>query len=181
MEIIVAITGASGAIYGLRLIEKLKNENVYLILSNEAKKIIGYETSYDIEKIKGMVKEYYEEEQMESKLASGSFNCDAMVIAPCSLKTMSAVANGFTFNLIVRAAICCLKENKKLIIVPRETPLDEISIENMLKLKKAGVIILPAMPAFYYRPRSIDDLVNYIVGKIMSQLGLKHNLYRKWK
>jgi len=181
MEIIVAITGASGAIYGLRLIEKLKNENVYLILSNEAKKIIGYETSYDIEKIKGMVKEYYEEEQMESKLASGSFNCDAMVIAPCSLKTMSAVANGFTFNLIVRAAICCLKENKKLIIVPRETPLDEISIDNMLKLKKAGVIILPAMPAFYYKPRSIDDLVNYIVGKIMSQLGLKHNLYRKWK
>lgn len=181
MEIIVAITGASGVIYGLRLLEELKDENVYLILSNEAKRIIEYETSYDIKKIKEMVKEYYEEEQIESKLASGSFNCDTMVIVPCSLKTMSAVASGFAFNLITRAAICCLKENKKLVIVPRETPLDEISIENMLKLKKAGVVILPAMPAFYYKPKSIDDLVNYIVGKIMSQLGLKHNLYREWK
>ena len=180
MEIIIAITGASGVIYGIRLIENLKNEKIHLIISKEAKKLIEYESEYKIEEIKKMATEYYEEDEIESKIASGSFKYDAMIIVPCSLKTMAAIANGFAFNLITRAAACCLKEGMKLIIVPRETPLDLISLENMIKLRKAGAIILPAMPAFYHRPKKVDDLVNFIVGKIMEQIGLEHNLYKKW-
>jgi len=117
---------------------------------------------------------------MESSLASGSFMYDAMIIIPCSLKSMAAVANGLAINLVARAAICCLKEERKLIVVPRETPLDLITLENMVKLKKAGVTILPAMPAFYHKPDDIDDLVDYVVGKILEQLGMEHNLYKKW-
>lgn len=181
MRVIVAITGASGVIYGIRLLEKLKKHETYLIISEEAKKLIGYETKYELEELKKMASEFYNEDEMESKLASGSFKCDAMVIVPCSLKTMAAIANGFAFNLITRAAACCLKEGKKLIVVPRETPLDLISIENMARLRKAGVVVLPAMPAFYYKPASVDDIINFVVGKIMEQMGIEHELYEKWK
>ena len=182
MNIIVAITGASGVIYGARLIEQLnkKNHKIFLIISKEAKKVLKYETEYDAQKLKDMATEYYEEDEMESKLASGSFSCDAMVIAPCSIKTMAAISNGFAFNLIARAAICCLKEGKKLIITPRETPLDLITLQNMVRLREAGAIILAAMPAFYHKPRSVDDMVNFIVGKILEQLGIEHDLYEKW-
>jgi len=181
MKIVVAITGASGIIYGIKLIEKLKEHDIYLIMSKEAKKIMRYETNYSLEKIKSMVKEYYDEDKMDSKLASGSFKHDAMVIVPCSLKTMAAISNGFAFNLITRAAICSIKEKRKLIIVPRETPIDLISIKNMEKLALAGATILPAMPAFYYKPKSVDDMVNFIVGKIMEQIGIEHDLYEKWE
>ena len=182
MKITLAITGASGVIYGIRLLEEIhEKHDIYLIISNNAKKIIEYETSYTIEEIESMAYRVYEEEQIEAAIASGSSDCDSMVVAPCSLKTMAAIANGLAFNLITRTAMCCLKEGKKLIIVPRETPLDAITLENMLKLKNAGAVILPAMPAFYHMPDKIDDLVNYIVGKIMEQLGIKHHLYRKWK
>ncbi len=181
MKIIVAITGASGVIYGIRLLEELKNHETYLIISEEAKKLIKYETKYGVKEIAKMASEFYNENEMESKLASGSFKCDAMVIVPCSLKTMAAIANGFAFNLITRAATCCLKEGKKVIVVPRETPLDLITIENMARLRKAGVVVLPAMPAFYYGPASIDDMINFIVGKIMEQMGIEHELYEEWK
>ena len=181
MKIVVAITGASGVIYGVRLLEELKEHETYLIVSNEAKKLIRHETKYDIGTLKKMATEFYNEDEMESKLASGSFPCNAMVIAPCSLKTMAAIANGFAFNLITRAAICCLKEGKKLIVVPRETPLDLITIENMAKLRHAGAVVLAAMPAFYIRPNSVEDLINFIVGKIMDQLGIEHELYERWK
>jgi len=182
MEIVLAVTGASGVIYGIRLLEELKNKSkVYLIISQNAKKIIEYETTYSINELKEMAYEYFEENNVESKLASGSFSYDAMVVCPCSLKTLACIANGIALNLITRAAICCLKEGRKLIVVPRETPLDLISLENMVKLKKAGVVVLPAMPAFYHKPKSIDDLVNYIVGKIMEQIGIEHNLYEKWR
>jgi len=183
MNIIVAITGASGAIYGVRLLEHLHkmNHKIFLIVSNEGKKILKYEMGYDIEYIKNFATEYYEENEMDSKLASGSFSCDAMVVAPCSIKTMAAISNGFAFNLITRAAICCLKEGKKLILVPRETPLDLITLRNMVRLREAGAVILPAMPAFYYKPRGIDDMANFIVGKILEQLGIEHDLYERWE
>jgi len=181
MDIVVAITGASGTIYGIRLLEELKKHNVYLILSEEAKKLIEYENNYDIEKIKSMAIEYYDENQMESRLASGSFKHDAMVIAPCSIKTLAAIANGFAFNLITRTALCTLKEGRKLVVVPRETPLDLITLENMVRLKRAGAVMLPAMPAFYHKPRSVNDMVDFIVGKILEQIGVKHDLYEEWK
>ena len=182
MNIIVAITGASGAVYSVRLIEELyKNHKIFLIASKEAKKILKYETGYEVEQLKKMATEYYEEDDMESKLASGSFSCDAMIVVPCSVKTMAAIANGFAFNLIARAAICCLKEGKKLIVVPRETPLDLITLRNMVRLREAGAVVLAAMPAFYYKPRSIDDMVNFIVGKILEQLGIEHDLYERWR
>lgn len=183
MRLIVAITGASGVIYGIRLLEELKGmkHEVHLIVSENAKKIMRYETDYRFEEIISKADEVYNENDMESRLASGSFMTDAMIICPCSLKTMAAISNGIAFNLITRAAICCLKENRKLIIVPRETPLDLISLENMLKLKKAGAVMLPAMPAFYHKPKDIDDLIKYVVGKILEQLGIEHSLYKKWK
>ncbi len=182
MKIVIAITGASGALYGIRLIEELKKmeHEIHLIISKNAKKIIEYETSCNTDEIVKEADEFYDEDDMESKLASGSFIYDAMVICPCSIKTMACIANGIALNLITRAAICCLKEGRKLIVVPRETPLDLMSLENLVKLKKAGAIILPAMPAFYHKPKKIDDMVNYIVGKILEQLDIKHNLYKKW-
>ena len=181
MRIIVGITGASGVIYGIRLLEELKGHDVYLIMSNEALRIIEYETEYSIDEIKRMAKEYYGEDEMDSKLASGSFRHDAMVIVPCSLKTLAAISHGFASNLITRAAACCLKERRKLILVPRETPLDYISLRNMEVLAAAGAIVLPAMPAFYYKPKSIGEMVDFIVGKILEQIGIEHDLYERWK
>ncbi len=180
MKIILAITGASGVIYGIRLLEEIKNEEVYLIISKNAEKIIEYETNYSLNDLKAFAKEFYREDEIDSKLASGSFIHDAMIICPCSLKTMACIANGIALNLITRAAICCLKEGRKLIVVPRETPLDLMSLENMVRLKRAGAIVLPAMPAFYYKPIKIEDLVNYIVGKILEQLNMNHSLYRRY-
>ncbi len=182
MRVILAFTGASGVIYGVRLLEELKKKGIetYLIISKNASRIIEYETSYKATELEDMAEECFDEEDMHSKLASGSFSYDAMIVCPCSLKTLSCIANGIALNLIVRTAICCLKEGRKLIVVPRESPLDLISLENMVKLKKAGAIILPAMPAFYFKPKSIDDLVGYVVGKIMEQIGIEHNLYEKW-
>ncbi|MEA2054065.1 MAG: UbiX family flavin prenyltransferase [Candidatus Thermoplasmatota archaeon] len=181
-KVILAVTGASGIIYGIRSLEELKKAgcNVYLIISENAKKIIKYETEYDLKKLVASVDEYFEENDMTSKLASGSFQYDYAVIAPCSMKTMGAIANGYTSNLITRMAMCTLKEERKLILVPRETPLDLISLENMIKLKKSGAVILPAMPAFYHKPKQIDDVVNHIVGKILDQLGIEHSLFKRW-
>jgi len=183
MRIVVAITGASGSIYAIKLLEELKRRKheIFLIVTKNAKKIMKYEMNYDEKNLAKFSKEIYGEDSMDSKLASGSFMYDAMVIAPCSLKSMAAIANGLALNLVARVAICCLKEGRKLIVVPRETPLDLMSLENMVKLRRAGVVVLPAMPAFYHKPKSIDDLVNYIVGKIMEQIGIEHDLYEKWR
>jgi len=100
---------------------------------------------------------------------------------PCSLKTMGAIASGYADNLITRMSMCSLKEGRKIVIVPRETPLDLISLENMVKVKKSGAVILPAMPAFYHRPESVDDIVNHVVGKILDQLGVEHELFKRWE
>jgi len=182
-RIVLTITGASGVVYGIRLLEELKKSGctIYLIISESAKKIIEHETDCALKDIISLADEFFEEGDTFSKIASGSFQYDAAIIAPCSLKTLGAIANGYANNLITRMAVCCLKEGRKLVLVPRETPLDLTSIENMMKVKRNGAVILPAMPAFYHHPKSMDDLVNYIVGKILDSIGIEHSLVRRWE
>ena len=183
MKILLSITGASGSIYGIRLFEELIKSKieVHLIVSEGAKKILEYETNYKLNDLKKKTNFYYENKDMFSGPASGSFELDAMVVCPCSMKTLSAIANGYSDTLTTRAASCRLKEGKKLILVIRETPLDLPGIKNMLYAKEAGAVILPTMPGFYQKPKKIDDLVDFIVGKVFDQLGIKHSLFKRWK
>ncbi len=178
----MAITGASGVIYGIRLMEVLANKNVetYLIMSETAKKIISIETDQDPSYIESLATRVFLNTDMTAPIASGSFKFDAMVIVPCSMKTLGMIANGIADNLITRAADVAIKEGRKLILVPRETPLNAIHLENMLKLARLGVVILPACPGFYHEPERIMDLVDFIVGKILDQLGIEHSLYKRW-
>ena len=183
MKYFVSIGGASGSIYGIQLLQELhKNgHEIHLVISEEAKKIIEQETKYSYLKIKKATDIVYDNKDLYAGPSSGSFPLDSMIIIPCSLKTLSAIANGFGDTLTSRAAICCLKEGKKLILVLRETPLDLSAIKNMLSAKENGAIILPAMPAFYYKPEQVEDLVNFIVGKVFDQLNLQHTLFKRWK
>jgi len=183
MKILLSITGASGSIYGVRLFEELNKSNneIHLIISEGAKKILEHETNFKVSDLKKLSNFYYENKDMFAGPASGSFQLDAMVVCPCSMKTLSAIANGYGDTLITRAASCRLKEEKKLILVIRETPLDLPGIKNMLSAKQAGVTLLPAMPGFYHNPKNIDDLVDFIVGRILDQLGIKNSLFKRWK
>lgn len=181
--ILAGITGASGSIYGLRLLQELEKKNitVHLIISESAKQIFTFETNESIEKLKQYAAKTYENNDLFAGPASGSFPLDAMVIVPCSMKTLSAIANGYADTLIVRSAICRLKEKKPLIVVPRETPMDYTSLKNMLALSQAGGVVLPAAPGFYHQPQSVSDLVDFIVGKILDQLSISHDLYKRWE
>jgi len=182
-KIIVSITGASGVIYGIRLLEvlnKLKTFEIHLIVSNVAKDIIAYETNYTLDHVKGLADYYYTNDQLSSPLSSGSFKAKAMVIIPCSMKTLSGIANGYSENLTLRAADVMLKMRRTLILVVRETPYNIIHLENMIKAAKAGAIILPASPAFYHRPKNMMELVDYIVGRVLDLLEVKHSLYTPW-
>ncbi|WP_423792683.1 UbiX family flavin prenyltransferase [Methanocaldococcus indicus] len=182
MKIVVCITGASGVVYGKRLLEVLnkKNISVDLIISESAKKIIKEELDISWEKLKDLANNYYNEDDFFSPIASGSNKFDAVVISPCSMKTLSAVANGYSYNLIVRVADIALKERRKLIILPRETPLNSIHLENMLKLSNLGAIIMPPIPAFYTKPKTVDDIIDFIVGRVLDLLNIENNLYRRW-
>ena len=182
MRVLLSIGGASGSIYGIRLLEELKKSKVavHLIVSDGAKKILEHETKYKFENLKKKANFRYDNYDMFAGPASGSFQIDAMVIAPCSMKTLSAIANGYGDTLTSRAAVCCLKEERKLILVIRETPLDLPGIKNMLSAKQAGATILPAMPGFYHKPNKIDDLVDFIVGKVLDQLSINHSLFKRW-
>jgi len=183
MKVLISIGGASGSIYGIRLIEELLNSNieVHLIVSDGAKKIIEHETNYTYNDLKNKANFCYENSDMFAGPASGSFNLDAMVVVPCSMKTLSAIANGYGDTLTSRAACCFLKEERKIILVIRETPLDLPGIKNLLSAKQAGATILPAMPGFYHKPNRIEDIVDFIVGKILDQLNIEHSLYKRWK
>ncbi len=179
MKIVIGITGASGVIYGVRFLENLKEEK-YLIVSENAKKIMEYETEYKIKDVEKLAEHYYENNDLFPDISSGSFMFDAMVIVPCSMSTLSKIANGISDNLITRTASVCLKEKRKLIIVPRETPVSTIHLQNMAKLSENGAIILPAMPGFYPKPANVDDMINFVVGKIMDSLGIENKLYKRW-
>ena len=183
MKILLSIGGASGSIYGIELFEDLlkTNNEVHLIVSDGAKRIIKHETDYNFEVLKEKSNFFYDNSDMFAGPASGSFKIDAMVVCPCSMKTLSAIANGYGDTLTSRAASCCLKEERKLILVIRETPLDLPGIKNMLSAKQAGATILPAMPGFYHNPQKIEDLVDFVVGKILDQLNINHSLFKRWK
>ncbi len=183
MKILLSIGGASGSIYGIRLLEELLKSGVetHLIISDGAKKILEYETNYTIKELKQKADFYYDNSDMCAAPASGSFQLDGMIVAPCSMKTLSAIANGYGDTLTSRVASCCLKEGRELILVIRETPLDLPGIKNMLAAKQAGAVILPAMSAFYHKPKKIEDLVDFIVGKVLDQFGIKHSLFKRWE
>ncbi len=181
MRFVVALTGASGQIYGVRLVEKLSEfAEVYVIVSNAAKVTLRAETDFDLEYLKGMATEFYEEHEITSPLSSGSFKHDGMVIAPCSVKTASCIAYGITDNLITRAADVTLKERRKLVLLIRETPLHLGHLKTLCRLAEIGAIVMPPVPAFYTKPKTIDDIVNHTVSRIMELLGLDVE-YERWR
>lgn len=193
----IAITGASGSIYGVGLLKYLlkKGHNVYLTVTKVGGLILKDEAGYDWQgnekivekKIKKDLKvqraslHYFNEANLFAPISSGSSMVDAMVIIPCSMKTLSGIAHGYANNLVERAADVMIKEGRTLILVPRETPLNSIHLRNMLFLSKMGVRIIPAMPAFYSHPKNIDQLVDFMVGKVIDSLAIENNLYRRWK
>lgn len=182
-RIIVAISGATGAIYGVRLLEALQSQNnceVHLVMSPWAEKTIALETKHSPDKVKKLATYFHEYRNQGAPIASGSFRVDGMVVAPCSMKTLSSIAHGYADNLIGRAADVMLKDRRRLILVPRETPLNEIHLENMLKLTRAGVIMAPPMPAFYNNPASLDDIINHQVSRILDLLQIENQLTRHW-
>jgi 4-hydroxy-3-polyprenylbenzoate decarboxylase len=182
MKYVVSIGGASGSIYGIQLLEELQKagHEVHLVVSSGGKKIMEHETRYTYKDLKKLAHVTYDNDDLCAGPASGSFQLDGMIIIPCSMKTLSAIANGYGDTLTSRAASCCLKEGRKLILVIRETPLDVPGIKNMLAAKESGACILPAMPAFYPKPKNIEDMVDFIVGKVLDQLGIKHTLFKRW-
>ncbi len=182
MRLTVAVTGASGVTYAYNLLKELKKLKieVYLVISETAKKIIGLELDITWKEFSNLTFRTFDNSNLTASIASGSFPVDGMIIVPCSMSTLAAVAHGYSDNLIRRAANCTLKENRLLILVPRETPLSLTNLENLVKAKMAGAVILPAMPGFYHKPKNLEELVNFIIGKILDILKLEHNLYQRW-
>jgi 4-hydroxy-3-polyprenylbenzoate decarboxylase len=182
MRLVIAITGASGVVYGRRLLQVLKAKKVqtHLIVSNAAEKVIEHELGLHKKDFDKLADHVYEADDMTSPLMSGSFKTDGMVIVPCSMKTLSGIVHGFAHNLILRAADVALKEKRRLVVVPRETPLNIVHLRNMLAAAELGVFVVPAMPAFYHKPKDIDDLVDFIVGRVLDSLGLEHELFKRY-
>jgi len=183
MLLIVGITGASGVIYGIRLLEVLKtNKEVetHLIISEAGEEIIKHETDWELKKVRALADVCYDIDDIGSRLSSGSFKRDGMVIAPCSMKTLSALANSYSDNLIARSADITLKERKRLVLLARETPLHLGHLRNMVKLTEMGAVIFPPVPAFYHKPQTIQDLIDYTVGRVLDIFDIKHNLLPRW-
>jgi flavin prenyltransferase len=182
MKIIVAITGATGAIYGVRLLQRLREAGAetHLVISRWGARTLLHETPYSREQVEALATVNYAPGDMGAAISSGSFRTDGMVIAPCSAKTLAAIAHGFGENLVHRAADVVLKERRKLVLVVREAPLSDIHLENMLKLSRMGSVVLPPMPAFYNHPRTVDDVVEHTVSRVLDQFGLDVSGVERW-
>ncbi|MEW6592311.1 MAG: UbiX family flavin prenyltransferase [Candidatus Hadarchaeota archaeon] len=182
MRLVVAVTGSSGVVYGARFLEACRDVGIEteLIVSKAAEILIRHEMGKNASALKKLAKKVHEPDDLSAPVASGSYKTDGMVVIPCSMKTLGAIANGIADNLITRAADVTLKQERKLVIVPRETPLNLIHLENMAKLRRAGATILPAMPAFYHKPENISDFVDFVVGRALEMFGVEHRLYKKW-
>ena len=181
MEIVVGISGASGVGYGIRLLQVLQGSVVHLVMTDSARKIIKVETNFSPEDVEDLADHVYDEDDFTAPIASGSYRFDAMVIIPCSMKTLAGVASGMSDNLIGRSAEICLKDRRRLVIVPRETPLSLIQLKNMVSVTEAGAVVLPACPAFYSRPQNLEDLFDVLVGRVLDSIGVENNLYPRWK
>ena len=183
MRLVVGISGASGVIYGIRALEVLKELKVetHLILTAAACQTIRLETSRKVADVEKLATKTYRIGDIAASISSGSFHTDGMVIIPCSMKTLGGIAAGYSDNLLLRAAEVAMKERRPLVLVVRETPLTLIHIENMAAVARAGAIVLPAMPAFYHKPKTIDDLVNHLVGKALDVMNVKNDVYPRWK
>ena len=179
MRYLVAITGSSGAAYGVNLLRALKGERL-LIVSQTGWRIIEHELRLRPEEVVVFADRCFDDADLFAPPSSDTFKIDAMVVMPCSASTLSKIAAGVADTLITRAASVCLKEGRRLILVPRETPVSAIMLENELKLARLGVTILPASPGFYSSPQSVEDLVDFVVGKVLDQLGQEHDLFKRW-
>jgi len=176
-EFVVGVTGASGSIYARRLLEVLCTDaKVHIIISDVAKRIAAHEGVV----LSGFSAQYHDNNQMFSDIASGSYRYDGMVVIPCSQKTLAAVAHGYADNLITRTADVCIKERRKCILVTRETPLSGIHLSNMLAAHQAGAVIMPASPGFYHHPKTIEDLVDMVVSRVLDHMGVEHTLTERW-
>jgi len=177
---LIAITGATGVEIAIKLLQKLKDKGFMteLIISRAGEKLINLETEYEITEIRRLATKNYDVDDTAGAPASGSYKIDTMIIIPCSMKTLSAIANGYANNLITRAADVMIKEHKRLVLVVRESPLSPIHLENMLKLARLGVIIAPPMPSYYIKPKTVDELIEHTVGRILDQLGIESDIKR---
>lgn len=186
-KVVVGITGASGSIYAKRLIEELalKGYLVHVIATDKGKQVFKYELALDlkqwIQELKQPNVKLEDNQNLFAGVASGSHGFDAVIVMPCSMGTLAEISHGLSRNLLCRAADVALKEGRKLIIVPRETPFNTIHLENMCRLSKVGATIIPAMPGFYHHPQTLEDLVNFVVGKVLSYLNIDHNLFKTWE
>jgi 4-hydroxy-3-polyprenylbenzoate decarboxylase len=180
MRRVVAITGSSGVIYGIRLLQELEGEKL-LVISEMGKRIISTETDLELRDVEAMADRVYDNSDLFASIASGSFRHDGMAICPCSMNTLAKVSGGMADNLISRAASVCLKERRRLVVVPRETPMDAIMLDNQARLASAGAVVLPACPGFYRRPASIEEAIDFVVGKVLDALGQDNDLYHRWQ
>ena len=182
MKLIVGITGSTGVIYGVRLLQALKEKKIqtHLILTEWAKKCLAMETDFTPDAVKSLATTISDEANMAASVSSGTHKINGMIVIPCTMKTLSSIAVEYDETLIARAAGITLKESRKLILVPRETPLTAINLENMLKLARLGVVILPPVPGFYTKPKTIDEIVDHTVGKCLDQFNIEHDLYKRW-
>jgi 4-hydroxy-3-polyprenylbenzoate decarboxylase len=180
---VVGITGASGAILGIKILEFLKKNGfeTHLIITDIAKKIIEHETDYNVGDVEKLADKVYNNSDFFASIASGSFRCDGMVVIPCSMKTLGGIASGYSDNLLLRTADVFLKERRKMILVAREMPLSHIHLENMEKVSRAGAVIFPPVMTFYSKPKDINDMVNHVIGKVLDALGIDNDVYKRWK
>ncbi|MEB3022016.1 UbiX family flavin prenyltransferase [[Mycobacterium] crassicus] len=183
MRFVVGMTGATGAAMGIRLLEALAQLGVetHLVLSEWARATIKIETDFSVADVRAMATRSYSARDLAASISSGSFRTDGMVVCPCSMKTLSAIRIGLSDNLITRAADVALKERRRLVLVTREAPLSEIHLENMHHLARAGAVIFPPTVAYYARPSTVDEVTDYVVGRIIDQLGIEHSLINRWK
>ncbi len=183
-RIVVGISGASGTIYGIRLLEvlsKIPEIETHLVISQGTELVMKHENpELSIEDLKLLADFTYDTKNMAAPIASGSFLYEGMVVAPCSMKTLACIASGISLNLLLRACDVCIKQGRKLILMPRESPLSTIHLENMLKLARLGVHIVPPIPGFYTHPQTVDDIINFSVGRILDLLNVEHNLFKRW-
>jgi 4-hydroxy-3-polyprenylbenzoate decarboxylase len=181
-RLIVGLTGATGAILGVRLLEALKDSEVesHLVISNWARRTIEHETPYTFKQVCDLASVYHNSNNMAAEISSGSFLTEGMVVIPCSMRTLGSIAHGSGENLVHRAADVVLKERRRLVLVARESPLSELHLENMLKLSRMGVRIIPPMLAFYNHPKSIGDIVDHIVARVLDQFGISAPFAKRW-